>query len=99
MNYNNYIKIPTTLLSNVYVSSSAKLLYGLLILLSHQEDYYYANKTYSSDKLNLETRTIARLLKELSDNNYIRIEFKHKFIGKIFLANEVHSPMGLVNNG
>lgn len=91
MNYDNYIKIPITLISDTHVSSSAKLLYGLLVLLSHQEGYCYANNTYLSDKLNLGTRAITRLLKELSDNNYITMEFRHKFIRKIFIANKIHS--------
>ena len=40
MNYDNYIKIPIVLLSDTNVSSSAKLLYGLLVLLTYQEGYY-----------------------------------------------------------
>lgn len=42
MNYDNYIKIPIILLFDDNVSYSAKLLYGLLVLLSHQEGYCYA---------------------------------------------------------
>ncbi len=77
MNYDNYIKIPIVLLTDNTVSSSAKLLYGLLVLLTYQEGYCYANNSYLSNKLNLGIRAITRLLKELSDNNYIKMEFKH----------------------
>ena len=82
MNYDNYIKIPIVLLTDTNVSSNGKLLYGLLVLLTYQEGYCYANNNYLADKLNLGIRAITRLLKELSDNNYIRMEFKHKFIRK-----------------
>lgn len=95
MSYDNYIKIPIVLLSDTNVSSSAKLLYGLLVLLTYQEGYCYANNSYLSNKLNVGTRAITRLLKELSDNNYIKMEFKHKFIRKIFIVNEINASISL----
>lgn len=95
MDYDNYIKIPIVLLTYTNVSSSAKLLYGLLVLLTYQEGYCYANNSYLSDKLNLGTRAITRLLKELSNNNYIKMEFKHKFIRKIFIVNEINTSISL----
>ena len=91
MNYDNYIKIPIVLLTDTNVSSNAKLLYGLLVLLTYQEGYCYANNSYLDDKLNLGIRAITRLLKELSDSNYIKMEFKHKFIRKIFIVNEINT--------
>ena len=94
MNYDNYIKIPLILLEDNNVSSSAKLLYGLLVLLAYQEGYCYANNSYLADKLNLGIRAITRLLKELSDNNYIKMKFKHKFIQKIFI-NEISTSISL----
>lgn len=39
VNYDNYIKIPIVFLSDVNVSSNAKLLYGLLVLLTYQQGY------------------------------------------------------------
>ncbi len=94
MNYDNYIKIPIILLKDNNVSSSAKLLYGLLVLLAYQEGYCYANNSYLADKLNLGIRAITRHLKELSDNNYIKMKFKHKFIRKIFI-NEINASTSL----
>lgn len=70
MSYDNYIKIPIVLLTDNNISSSTKLLYGLLVLLTYQERYCSDNNSY------------------LSDNNYIKMEFKHKFIRKIFNANK-----------
>lgn len=95
MNYDNYIKIPIVLLSDTNVSSSAKLLYVLLVLLTYQEGYCYANNNYLADKLNVGTRAITRLLKELSDGKYIKMEFKHKFIRKIFIVNEINTSISL----
>lgn len=50
MNYDNYIKIPIVLLTDTNVSSSAKLLYGLLVLLTHQQGYCYDNNSYLAYK-------------------------------------------------
>ena len=98
MFYDNYIKIPIVLLEDNNVSSTAKLLYGLLVLLTYQQGYCFANNTYLSNKLNIGTRAITRLLKELSDNNYIKMEFKHKFIRKIFIVNEINTSVRLDEN-
>lgn len=95
MNYDNYIKIPIMLLSDTNVSSSAKLLYGLWVLLTYQEVYCYANNSYLANKLNIGTRAITRLLKELSDNNYIKMELKLRFIRKIFIVNETNTSISL----
>ena len=53
------------------------------------------DNSYLADKLNLGVRAITRLLKELSDNNYIKMEFKHKFIRKIFIVNEINKSINL----
>ena len=98
MFYDNYIKIPIILLEDKNISSSAKLLYGLLVLLTYQEGYCFANNVYLSNRLNIGTRAITRLLKELSDSNYIKMEFKHKFIRKIFIVNELNTSISLDEN-
>lgn len=95
MNYDNYIKITIVLLTDTDVSYGTKLLYSLLTLLTYQHGYCYANNSYLADKLNVGTRVITRLLKELSDNNYIKMEFKHKFIKKIFIVNDINRFIGL----
>ncbi len=83
------------LLSDTNVSSSDKLLYGLLVLLTYQEGYCYANNSYLADKLNIGTRAVTRLLKELFDSNYIKMKFKHIFIRKIFIVNEINTSISL----
>ncbi|MCM1370713.1 MAG: helix-turn-helix domain-containing protein [Clostridium sp.] len=95
MNYDNYIKILIVLLSDTNVSSNAELLYGLLVLLTYQQGYCYANNSYLAGRFNLGIRAITRLLKELSDNSYIKIEFKHKFIRKIYIVNEINASISL----
>ena len=65
------------------------------MLLTYQQGYCYANNSYLADKLHLGIRAITRLLKELSDNNYIKMEFKHKFIRKIFIVNEINTSISL----
>jgi len=46
LNYDNYIKIPIVLLSDTNASSSAKLLYRLLVSLTYQKGYCYDNNSY-----------------------------------------------------
>ena len=49
------------------------------MLLSHKEGYCYADNKYLGNYLGVGPRRISSLLKELADNNYIIMEYKHKF--------------------
>lgn len=61
------------------ISPNAKLLYGVIIVLSCVRDYYFADNTYLAETLNTTNRTITRLIKELKDSSYIYItNEKHK---------------------
>lgn len=55
------------------ISPNAKLLYGVIVVLSYVKDYYFADNTYLAETLNTTNRTITRLIKELKDSNYIYI--------------------------
>jgi hypothetical protein len=95
MGNENYIKIPMNLILDNKVCPRAKVLYGVVVLLSHQLGYCYANNTYLASYLNVGNRAITRLLKELSDNNYIKMEFKHKFQRKIYITKEFNTSINL----
>ena len=61
------------------ICANAKLLYGVIIVLSYIKNYCFADNTYLAETLNTTRRTITRLIKELKDNDYIYIvNDKHK---------------------
>lgn len=68
-----YVKIPISVLMDKSISPSAKLLYGVILVLSYVRDYCFADNTYLAETLNTINRTITRLINELKDSNYIYI--------------------------
>ena len=87
---NKYVKIPISVLMDKSISPNAKLLYGVIVVLSYVRDYCSAYNSYLSEILNTTNRTITRLIKELKDSNYIYItNEKHK---KIYIKDASISP-------
>ena len=79
MDNNKYVKIPVSVLMDKKICANAKLLYGVIIVLSYIKNYCFADNTYLAETLNTTRRTITRLIKELKDNDYIYIvNDKHK---------------------
>lgn len=79
MDNNKYVKIPVSVLMDKSICANAKLLYGVVIVLSYIKNYFFADNTYLAETLNTTRRTITRLIKELKDNDYIYIvNDKHK---------------------
>ena len=79
MDNNKYVKIPVSVLMDKSICANAKLLYGVIIVLSYIRNYFFADNTYLAETLNTTRRTITRLIKELKDNDYIYIvNDKHK---------------------
>ena len=79
MDNNKYAKIPVSVLMDKSICANAKLLYGVIIVLSYIRNYCFADNTYLAETLNTTRRTITRLIKELKDNDYIYIvNEKHK---------------------
>lgn len=79
MENNKYVKIPVSILMDKNICANAKLLYGVIIVLSYIRNYCFADNTYLAETLNTTKRTITRLIKELKDNDYIYIvNDKHK---------------------
>lgn len=79
MDNNKYVKIPVSVLMDKSICANAKLLYGVIIVLSYIKNYCFADNTYLAETLNTTRRTITRLIKELKDNEYIYIvNDKHK---------------------
>lgn len=85
MGENQFLIIPYCIYSNNNISSNAKLLYGLLSLLSHKEGFCYATNKFLGAELNVSSRTITTLIKELKDENIIDVVNDKNYIRKIYL--------------
>lgn len=91
---NKYVKIPVSVLMDKNICANAKLLYGVIIVLSYIKNYCFADNTYLAETLNTTKRTITRLIKELKDNDYIYIvNNKHK--RKIYIKDVSTSPINV----
>lgn len=66
--------IPASVRYDEELSPSAKLLYAEISSLTGETGYCYASNQYFAVLYHLSERTIIRLLKELRDHGYIRIE-------------------------
>ena len=72
--YDKYSKIPGYVIESK-LCSNAKILYGEISLLCHKEGFCYANNKYFSKYLKVTERTITRILGELEDAGFIRLEY------------------------
>ena len=95
MNFDKYLKIPMFLADDKNIAHSGKLLYARLLLLTYKEGYCYANNGYLGNLIGVRSRRITKLLKELSDNNYITMEYKHKFQRKIYINKDKYTSVTL----
>ena len=83
MEYDKYVKIPWFIILDKNICVGNKLLYGIIMLLSHKKGYCYADNKYLGNYLGVGPRRISSLLKELADITLlwnININFKEKFI-------------------
>ena len=71
-----FIRIPMEVLNDENITSSAKLLLGVIISFSNN-DYHvsFASNAKYARTLDLSSRSITRLIKELKDQNYIFIRY------------------------
>lgn len=88
MGENQFLIIPYCIYSNTKISNNAKLLYGLLLLLSHKEGFCYATNKFLGIVLNVSSRTITALIKELKNENIIEVINDKKCIRRIYLKIE-----------
>ena len=86
MEYDKYVKIPWFIILDRNICVGNKLLYGIIMLLSHKEGYCYADNKYLGNYLGVGPRRISSLLKELADNNYIIMKYNHRFQEKFTLT-------------
>lgn len=81
-----YIQVPMVVLLDEDLSSTTKLLMGLITTLSMKDGYCYASNRYLSNLLNVSKRTISSSITTLRRNNYLKID-NDDSARKIYLAN------------
>ena len=90
----NFIRIPMEVLNDENITSSAKLLLGVIISFSNN-DYKvaFASNAKYARTLDLSARTITRLIKELKDQNYIYVEFDYYGFDRKISVNYSHERL------
>ena len=81
-----FIIIPNKLIMEEKLSNGAILLLGFLYSNSKRLGYSYATNKHYADMIGCSARTITYLIKELNDNNYIRIENPNSYKRKIYVS-------------
>ena len=72
----SFIRIPMEVLNDKSISSSAKLVLGLIISFSSNKyQVAFASNAKYARTLGLSSRTITRSIKNLKDKNYIIVKF------------------------
>ena len=91
---NSFIRIPNTVLNDDNLTSSAKLLLGVIISFSNNEHKSaFAKNARYARMLNLSPRTITRLIKERKDQNYIYVEFDYYGFDRKISVNYSHERL------
>ena len=86
MNKMKYVEIPMIVIQDNSISSTAKVVMGLITTLSMKDGFCFASNRYLSNILNVSKRTITSCITSLKDKKYINIknEINKR---KIYLAN------------
>lgn len=85
-----YVEVPVIVLLDEDLSTTTKLLMGLITTLSMQEGFCYASNKYLSNLMKVSKRTITNCISSLKRKNYIEIE-NIPNMRKIYLANIFHT--------
>ena len=81
-----YVEVPMIVLLDNDISSTSKLLMGLITTLTMKEGFCYASNKYLSNLLKVSRRTITSCISSLKRKNYIK-EKNDPNMRKIYLAN------------
>ena len=81
-----YVEVPVVVLLDEDLSTTTKLLMGLITTLSMQEGFCFASNRYLSNLMKVSRRTITSCIASLRTKKYIRVESEPN-IRRIYLAN------------
>lgn len=74
----SFIMVPDEAMDNIRLSSTDKLVMGVITSLTNKSDYCYANNDYFSDKVHVSKRTITNSLSKLVKENLIEIKYDNE---------------------
>lgn len=94
-NINFFSVIPSTVMFDVNLSSSAKLFYALISSLTNEKGYCFATNKYFSERFNAPLTTISNWLSELVSQEHIQVEIskEHGNKRKIYLSLKMGIPI------
>ena len=81
-----YVEVPVVVLLDEDLSTTTKLLMGLITTLSMQEGFCFASNRYLSNLMKVSRRTITSCIASLRKKNYIRVESEPN-TRRIYIAN------------
>ena len=81
-----YVEVPMIVLLDDDISSTSKLLMGLITTLTMQEGFCYASNKYLSNLMKVSRRTITSCITSLKRKSYIKVDNEPN-MRKIYLAN------------
>ena len=81
-----YVEVPVVVLLDEDLSTTTKLLMGLITTLSMQGGFCFASNRYLSNLMKVSRRTITSCIASLRKKNYIRVESEPN-TRRIYLAN------------
>lgn len=81
-----YVEVPMVVLLDDDISSTSKLLMGLITTLTMQDGFCYASNKYLSTLMKVSRRTITSCITSLKRKNYIKVKNEPN-MRKIYLAN------------
>ena len=71
----SFIMVPDEAMNNLRLSSTDKLVMGVITSLTTKSDYCYANNDYFSNKVHVSSRTITNSISKLVKENLIEIKY------------------------
>lgn len=71
----SFIMVPDEAMDNLKLSSTDKLVMGVITSLTTKSEYCYANNDYFSNKVHVSSRTITNSLSKLVKENLIEIRY------------------------
>ena len=90
----NFIRLPMEVLNDKSISSSDKLLLGVIISFSNNKyQVAFASNAKYARTLGLSSRTITRSIKKLKDKNYIIVKFDSYGTGRKISVNYSHERL------
>ncbi len=94
----HFALIPESVLFHDTLSSTSKLLWGVIYSLTRKDGYCWASNAYLSKTLKKSKRTIIDSLKELKDSGFISVYVARDKETKVFISRQIVTNISLKGN-